>query len=285
MQTTIKKSSNTKPKIEKQTKDDATKIPTDEKLKKSSFTISTPRNFIQKSTTADIYGQKKRTTVQSAKAPKKSPSTSHLTSNASPMKDLLKSSPSSTSQISIKSERPRMALSKKNDAKALKLSATPRKDFNVTVNSPIVKRKLNMDLEREKSFIVEVPKEKKDKARERNFITEVANEKKSKERERSFIKEVSKEKKGKEKSFIKEAAKEKRGKESDKVSSKESSQRQRTKTRTLDENEVKVLTTEVVDNNLEMFNLSRNLGAKPKAFYIDLDDEKPSQSRKVGNVF
>lgn len=45
----------------------------------------------------------------------------------------------------------------------------------------------------------------------------------------------------------------------------------RTSTRTLGEDEVKVLE---VDNNIEMMNLSKKLMAQPKAFYVDLNGEQ-----------
>ncbi|XP_059044795.1 uncharacterized protein LOC131840640 [Achroia grisella] len=57
--------------------------------------------------------------------------------------------------------------------------------------------------------------------------------------------------------------------------------RQRTKTRTLKDDEVKVLTPDVVDNNAEMINLTRRLGAQPKAFFVDFEDEK--RQSKVQN--
>ncbi|KAJ8703742.1 hypothetical protein PYW07_013036 [Mythimna separata] len=291
MQTTVKKPGESKSKREKLTKDDATKVPQDEKLKKTPYTVSTPRSFMQKSSTADIYGQKKKSAPQSAKAPKKSSTT--MANNVSPMKDYLKSSPSSTSQLSTRSDRSKMATPKTFDAKATRYSATPRsKDFSVAINSPIVKRKLNMDINREDSFVKDVVKERRE--REKSFVRETNSSKvkeKSfvkdrKEREKSFVKEGTKERK--EKSFIKDAAKTKEKinskevakerKDKDKSGSKDN-ERQRTKTRTLDESEVKILSSEVVDNNAEMLNLSRKLSANPKAFYIDLDEPKPSHSK------
>ncbi|KAJ8705521.1 hypothetical protein PYW08_012567 [Mythimna loreyi] len=293
MQTTVKKASETKPKREKLSKDDATKMPQEEKLKKTPYTVSTPRNFMQKSSTADIYGQKKKTAPQSAKAPKKTSGTSITTNNASPMKDLLKSSPSTTSQLSTRSDRTKMA-TPKFDAKGTRYSATPRtKDFSVAINSPVVKRKLNMDFKREDSFVTDISKERKQreksfirenlsKVKEKSFVKEASKDKK----EKSFIKEGTKERKeksfikdtgkSKEKSYVKEVVKDRKDK--DKGGSKDT-ERQRTKTRTLDESEVKILSSEVVDNNAEMLNLSRKLSANPKAFYIGLDDEKPSNSK------
>lgn len=49
--------------------------------------------------------------------------------------------------------------------------------------------------------------------------------------------------------------------------------RQRTQTRTLTRDEVKILTPAVVDNNAQMINLTKKLNAKPKAFYVELDDK------------
>ncbi|PZC73181.1 hypothetical protein B5X24_HaOG209913 [Helicoverpa armigera] len=283
MQTTVKKPSESKVKREKLTKDDATKVPQDDKLKKTSYTISTPRNFVQKSSTADIYGQKKKSVTQTAKTPRKSTG-SYTASNVSPMKDLLKSSPSSTTQ-SARSES-KMATPKTTSSRY----STPRsKDFGIAVNSPIVKRKLNMDLKSEGSFVKDLTKDKKE--RERSFIKDVPKDRK--EKERSFIKDTPKSRKDKEGSFIidtpkgrkekersfikeKEVAKEKK----DKDTAKGSGERQRTKTRTLDESEVKMLNSNAA-NNSEMLNLAHKLSAKPKAFYIDLDDEKPSHSKKT----
>ncbi|XP_063898903.1 uncharacterized protein LOC110380815 [Helicoverpa armigera] len=298
MQTTVKKPSESKVKREKVTKDDATKVPQDDKLKKTSYTISTPRNFVQKSTTADIYGQKKKSVTQTAKTPRKSTG-SYTASNVSPMKDLLKSSPSSTTQ-SARSES-KMATPKTTSSRY----STPRsKDFGVAVNSPIVKRKLNMDLRSEGSFVKDLTKDKKE--RERSFIKDVPKDRK--EKERSFIKDTPKSRKDKEGSFIKDTPKSKKEKEGsfiidtpkgrkerersfikekevvkekkDKDTSKGSGERQRTKTRTLDESEVKMLNSNAA-NNSEMLNLAHKLSAKPKAFYIDLDDEKPSHSKKT----
>nr|XP_049704292.1 uncharacterized protein LOC110380815 [Helicoverpa armigera] len=300
MQTTVKKPSESKVKREKVTKDDATKVPQDDKLKKTSYTISTPRNFVQKSTTADIYGQKKKSVTQTAKTPRKSTG-SYTASNVSPMKDLLKSSPSSTTQ-SARSES-KMATPKTTSSRY----STPRsKDFGVAVNSPIVKRKLNMDLRSEGSFVKDLPKDKKE--RERSFIKDVPKDRK--EKERSFIKDTPKSRKDKEGSFIKDTPKSKKEKEGsfiidtpkgrkekersfikekevakekkDKDTTKGSGERQRTKTRTLDESEVKMLNSNAA-NNSEMLNLAHKLSAKPKAFYIDLDDEKPSHSKKVSS--
>lgn len=267
MDSTSKRSSE-KPRREKQTKDDLSKITPEDKLKKSSFTISTPRTFVQKTTTADIYGQKKKSAVQGVKAPKKSPTASHSTSNVSPMNDYLKTTPSS-SQVSLRSEK-KLTSTKKVEAKVIRPSATPRsKIANVIANSPNVKRKLNMDLEKEKSFIKDMER------KEKSFIKD-SKKKVDREKERSFIKEVPNTKeRGKERSFIKDTGKDKK----DKALS--FGERQRTKTRTLEENEVKILTSEAVDNNAEMFNLSRRLGANPKAYYIDFEEGKPGQSKKV----
>ncbi|GBP38251.1 Dihydrolipoyllysine-residue succinyltransferase component of 2-oxoglutarate dehydrogenase complex, mitochondrial [Eumeta japonica] len=55
---------------------------------------------------------------------------------------------------------------------------------------------------------------------------------------------------------------------------KDTKERQRQKTRTLDDGEVKVLTPEVVDNNAEMKNLTLKLSAKPKSFFVDLEQPK-----------
>ncbi|XP_031766394.2 uncharacterized protein LOC113510041 [Galleria mellonella] len=175
--------------------------------------LSTPRNYTQKSSTTDIYVQKKN--IQTAKAPRKSTGATNKTSSLSPMKDLLKSSSSSVSH----SNRLEKKVSKKDETKESDktVKRTPRlaKDLpyaNVTVNSPAPKKKLDLNLERTNS---------KNSAR-----------------------------------------------------NSDNDDRQRSKTRTLKEDEVKVLTPEIVDNNAEMINLSRRLGAQPKAFFVDLEDEK-----------
>ncbi|KAM3956859.1 LOW QUALITY PROTEIN: uncharacterized protein ACR2FA_009169 [Aphomia sociella] len=172
-------------------------------------TSMTPRNYVQKSSTSDIYAQKKNA-VQSVKAPRKPIGATNKTSNVSPMKDLLQSSPSSVTQSKKKDEN----VLKKSKVKETEYSAkkTPRlaNDLpyvNVTVNSPARKK---LDLNSERTF----------KNLERDTVEE----------------------------------------------------RKRSKTRTLKEDEVKVLTPDIVDNNAEMLNLSRRLEAQPKAFFVDLED-------------
>lgn len=49
--------------------------------------------------------------------------------------------------------------------------------------------------------------------------------------------------------------------------------RQRTQTRTLTKDEVKILTSAAVDNNAQMIDLTKKLNAEPKAFYVELDDK------------
>ncbi|XP_049883191.1 uncharacterized protein LOC126378816 isoform X2 [Pectinophora gossypiella] len=220
----------------------------EEKVKKSSYNATTPRSFIQKSSTVDIYGQKKKPVTQTTRAPKKVSGTTHTSQNVTPTKDFLKSSPSSISQISMRSAFDKIPKStpKKSEARALthsarKVSTTPRtaKDLrsNVTVNSPIAKRKLNMNLEQKS--------------------------------QKPEPKEVDKKNENKEKQNNKENAKD------------ESVARQRTKTRTLDENEVKVLTSESLDNNAEMYQLTKfKLVAQPKAFYVELDGGDAKSNEK-----
>lgn len=221
---TIRKSIDSKGKTKEKTKDD---VPKTKDEKKKLLSVSTPRDYVLKSSTTDIYGQKKK-----VQAPKKSQGITK-TNNTTPMKDLLKSSPSSVSQFSIKSKKDENTKdSRRNSSKKY---ATPRqtKDLpfsNVTVNSPAVKKKLDLTL-----------KDKPKVPLNDKLTKETLNEKVSKD--------LSK----------------------DKVSN-DGKDRQRTKTRTLDENEVKVLTPDVVDNNAEMLNLSRRLAAKPKVFYVDLEE-------------
>lgn len=239
MQTTSRNTSRDA-KIRKE-KNDETKKSQDEKLKKSAHTISTPREYVSKTSATDIYAQKK---AMGGKAPKKIPGVSS-TSNVSPMKGLLKSSASSISQISRTSERTppkklegRSLYSARSDTKSIQ--STRKNDTsekkgpitNITVNTPVVKKKLDLNTARTK---------------------EVLN------------KNVSKIKKD-------GNADPKRSKEVEKYNEKQ--ERQRTKTRTLDESEVKILTPDNVDNNAEMLNLSKKLVANPKVFYVDLDEEK-----------
>ncbi|XP_022818769.1 uncharacterized protein LOC111351200 [Spodoptera litura] len=225
MQASAKKTSDTTKKESRKSKDETPKTSQDDKTK---YATATPRNFVQKSSTADIYGHRKRITSSTTKAPKKSLTTSYTSNNASPMANLLKSTSSTNQLNSEKAKKPIKSVEKPS-----RLTSTPRiRDF--TANSPIVKRKLNMEMKKEQSFI----KDNKDKG----------------------------------------VAKEKIKVEKEKIA-KDGQERQRTKTRTLDESEVKILTG--VDNNEEMRNLSKRLSAKPKAFYIDLEDEKPATSKKA----
>ncbi|OWR46331.1 UDP-glycosyltransferase UGT41A3 precursor, partial [Danaus plexippus plexippus] len=194
-------------------KDDILNKKQEERSKKSVYSVSTPRNFVQKSSAADIYARK-----DAVKAPKKI--ASNRNNDVSPMKDLLKSSSSSVSQVSTRSYKSKTPV---KDVKAIPLSArsavksvnAPNRKLpftNVTVNSPIVKRKLNLEDEGAKVLT---------------------------------------------KTEIKVAGK-----------------RERTNTRTLDEAEIKVLTSDVVDNNTELLKLNQTLSAQPKAFFIDLEDKK-----------
>ncbi|XP_013183298.2 uncharacterized protein LOC106129319 [Amyelois transitella] len=221
-----KKSTDTKSK-NKLSKEEVVITSKDEKKK----VAVTPRNYLQKASTTDIYGQKNTL----SKAPRKIQGTTK-TSSSSPMKNLLKSSASSISQISKTST----TSLKDKEAKPMpysgrKLKDEPKKstlklarDFtysNVTVNSPSVKRKLDLG-------------EKIETVKMKNFESSHAQLKKKLE-----------------------------------PSEKENATgRDRTKTRTLQENEVKVLTPDVVDNNAEMMKLTQKLTAKPKAFYVDIDD-------------
>ncbi|XP_032526322.2 cytoplasmic dynein 2 intermediate chain 1 [Danaus plexippus] len=194
-------------------KDDILNKKQEERSKKSVYSVSTPRNFVQKSSAADIYARK-----DAVKAPRKI--ASNRNSDVFPMKDLLKSSSSSVSQVSTRSYKSKTPV---KDVKAIPLSArsavksinAPNRKLpftNVTVNSPIVKRKLNLEDEGAKVL--------------------------------------------------------------PKTESKVAGKRERTNTRTLDEAEIKVLTSDVVDNNTELLKLNQTLSAKPKAFFIDLEDKK-----------
>ncbi|KPI99209.1 WD repeat-containing protein 60 [Papilio xuthus] len=195
----------------------------DEKPKKL---ITTPRNYLQNTSTSDIYGKKKGDVSQ---APKKAFSTTLNTAkNISPMKDYLKSN----STVSVRKTSTKMAAEKKVETKVnLHSARTPRivkaqAPANVTVNSPILKR--SVELKKEKSNL--------SIGRSKNI-----NNKHIKVDEKSNMADI----------FL----------------------RQRSKTRTLDENEVKVLKADV-DNNAEMQNLAKRLNAKPKAFFVDLNGEE-----------
>ncbi|XP_045540808.1 uncharacterized protein LOC106713405 [Papilio machaon] len=197
----------------------------DDKPKKVS---TTPRNYLQNTSTSDIYGKKKADVSQ---APKKAfSSTLNTARNISPMKDYLKS----TSTVSVRKTSTKMAVEKKVETKVnLHSARTPRvvkaqAPANVTVNSPILRR--SVELKKEKSNL--------STGRPKNITNQpnkVADGK-------SNMADI----------FL----------------------RQRSKTRTLDENEVKVLKADVVDNNVEMQNLSKKLSAKPKAFFVDLNGDE-----------
>lgn len=125
----------------------------EEKLKKSTSNISTSRSIVQKSTAADVYGQK-RYVVQSARGSKQVGNLN--VSTVAPMKGYLKSSPSSVSQTT-NDKTPRL----KKELKAQTLDTDRRTSkstsknvplSNVTVNSPVVKRKLNFNREPDKVF-------------------------------------------------------------------------------------------------------------------------------------
>ncbi|KAJ2943254.1 hypothetical protein O0L34_g12059 [Tuta absoluta] len=211
----------------------------------------TPRNFLQKSSTLDIYGQKKKTAPVTAKTPRKVAGITH-TSNVTPSKDFLKSSPSSISQLSAKSaydKTPKVSAQKRLDLKAesntsinsaRKVRTARDLPFsNVTVSSPVAKRKLNP--------VVESNNKKATITTTKNIETKASVPK------RTDTKTVS-------------------SKALDRGDSEDIGDRQRTKTRTLDKNEVKVLTPDGVDNNTEMKNLTKRLSAKPKAFYVELEE-------------
>lgn len=124
----------------------------EDRLKKSSNNISATRSFAQKSSAADVYGQK-RNVVQSARVPKKVGNSN--VSNVS-SKDYLKSSPSSVSQISY-DRTPRFKKETKpqtSDSARRSSKSTPKTVplSNVTVNSPVSKKKLNLNTEADKVF-------------------------------------------------------------------------------------------------------------------------------------
>lgn len=259
MQTTSRKAGETKMRKEKK---DEPKKAQDDKLKKKNYAILTPTEYVTKTSASDIYTQKKNT---EAKAPRKVPGVS-AKSNVSPMKGLLNSSASSISQLSRASYKTtpkklesRTLYSARSEAKTQSTSKneTRKKELltNVTVNSPVVKRKLDFNTER---ITKEFASKKVLKTKE------VGNE------PRRFRETKAKEIGGGQQGRSKEVAV-----LENVENTKEKGERQRTKTRTLDESEVKILTRDNVDNNNEMRSLSQKLVAKPKSFYVELDEEKP----------
>ncbi|XP_023937882.1 uncharacterized protein LOC112045789 [Bicyclus anynana] len=229
-------------------KDDIVAKKPEEKLKNSIYSVSTPRNFVQKPLAADIYARKSN--VQSLKASKKL-SSPNKTSNESPMKDLLKSSPSNVSLTSTKSYRVKPALDSKLTAKpnapSSRHAVTKKLPFT---NSPIAKKRLNVDDEQKKT---------KDKKTIDNKDVKHKDKKRS---EQIQSVEVVKRKEIVNPSVV-------------------LPERKRTKTRTLDDEEIKILTPDVVDNNLEMLNMNKKLTAQPKAFYVDLNVQKPKPPQKA----
>ncbi|XP_041968137.1 cytoplasmic dynein 2 intermediate chain 1 [Aricia agestis] len=188
--------------------------------KKSIYTVSTPRNFVQKTTTADIY-DKNKTLKVSKNVPPKEASTTNTVKAPQRSKDGVKSTapvPLSARKIVSKLDtvKPTKSVKKLEPTQKAKKSLP----INVTVNSPIQKRKL------EEKLSVDDNDNIKMKIKECKQIEETSNE------------------------------------------------RPRTKTRTLDEGEVKILTPEIVDNNSEMANLSKKLTAAPKAFYVNLNADR-----------
>lgn len=226
----------------KEPKDD-TKKKQDEKLKRGAQPISTPKNFIQKSTTVDIYAQQNKISPQNARAPKKVLGTVNTSSDSS-IKGFLKSSASSVSQISKSN-----MTSKKKDLKTLANSAkrneTSSKQLltNVTVNSPAAKRRLDLNAAR----VIN-----KEAGSLKNF--EKSNEVGKLSRQGSTLAKTNEVRKEPTKAI--------------------GGERQRSKTRTLEENEVKIFTSDVVDNNAGMLNLSQKLVAEPKVFYVAFDENK-----------
>lgn len=225
MQTVTRNALDNKTKTKKKSEDDSDNRSTDEKKpKKSIYSVSTPRNCPQKSSTADIYSKRNNST-QNLKTPQKLHGIPHKRSNESPMKDILKPSPSvnQLSARSSKSVHSNDKLSEKNREKST-ASSKNKLPINVTVNSPIARRKLNLERELTKNSIrVNKDKNKNIKDVKKNEVV--------------------------------------------------ITQRQRTKTRTLEDDEVKVLTADIIDNNAHMINLTKKLSAQPKAFYVNLNDE------------
>lgn len=182
----------------------------------------------------------------------------------SPMQGLLKSSNSSLSLLSTRTV-------KKTDSRT---NLVPKRlpFTNVTVNSPLLKRKETNNKGDSKT------KEIKDKDNDYK-VNDAKTKTKNKDdvaktlKSKDIVPKILKSKDELAKSLRNgdEIAKSGKNKEG---FTKDANERQRTKTRTLDDAEIKILTPELVDNNVEMMNLTRKLAAKSKVFYVDLDDEQ-----------
>ncbi|XP_068625767.1 uncharacterized protein [Battus philenor] len=193
--------------------------------------VTTPRNYMQKSSTADIYGLKKSITPQ---APKKTPVSSNTRSNVSPMKSYLKStSQSSTSVSSVSSTKTDRRQDVKTQLSRSSHVSKARSSSNVKLNSQMENRKLNANVS------------------EKNIDNKIKNL-------TQLTTTHSIEGSSKSDMFL----------------------RQRSKTRTLDEDEVKVFTPEAVHNNVQMKNLSKQLSATPKSFFVDLQDDTKNEKEK-----
>ncbi|XP_050676582.1 uncharacterized protein LOC126973380 isoform X2 [Leptidea sinapis] len=218
------------PKV-KESKDEVKK---DEKLKRSVYTVSTPRTIVQKSA-ADIYSRQN----SFVKAPKKAQGTSRT--KESPMKDVLKSSPK------VK-DSSKAIVSARTSSKSLKSTSRTSLPFSNVTPSSVKLTSSSVKLT--------------SKIRERDAQAKVAA-RSSPPKPRNVQKFV-----------------EKPNEETINVEKSEKVIRQRTKTRTLEDDEVKVLTPDVVDNNAEMLNLTKKLSAQPKAFYVDLDVIQRKEERR-----
>lgn len=274
--------------VEKKTKrrssndDNLTTTQAEDKLKKTIYNVSTPRNFIQKSSAADIYASKSSTI--SVKAPKRTSAHASKTTNVSPMKDLLKSSSSSVTQISTKSNRlksvnsvndsktPRYTDAVPTSSRSTSVGVAKKLPFtNVTVNSPVTKKKIiGVNTEDKKETGTRKPHEEdksnikiNNKVKNRSYdIQKTKKDSVNRDNIKANQKKISENipVKGIEKKEL--------------INQKIVPERKRTKTRTLDKEEIKILTPDVVDNNFEMLNLKNKLTAQPKAFYVELNESK-----------
>ncbi|XP_037876023.1 cytoplasmic dynein 2 intermediate chain 1 isoform X2 [Bombyx mori] len=233
----------------------AKKLP-DDKIKKNNHGAATPRAYQRKSTAADIYTQKSQTSLSSVKAPRKSLNTTRTTKE-SPMKDLLKS----TSNVSVVSKSS-IDKTAESSAEAKRTTRLSKELPFLKANSPVTQKRKILDdkrttivgrskLEREESSAAS----KKEIGRLFKINSDSLKNEGSVARSTKRV-------------TVPENVKE----------------RQRSKTRTLDENEVKILTADVVDNNAEMRNLSKKLTAQPKAFFVGLDDGESKEKTSEDEV-
>lgn len=252
MQTNIRKTADNKLSKSKKesTTEDKVGLNKNEKekvLKKSSVTPSTSRYFSKKPSAEDVYSKSNQKSYISSDKSTQKPLTTRL-STVSSLKDI----PKTNSSVSIKTNESEnlVKLDKKSNIKASVVKT--RKD-------PV--RNDGDKKSTKNSRQIGTPRTAKDLP----FLNVTVNSPPSQRKQ--YVPNESKE----------DLSKNKHRKINETTVNNaniKSSDRQRQKTRTLNENEVKILTSEIVDNNIEMQNLTRKLNAKPKAFFVNIDSEK-----------